>query len=77
MPCMGPEGPSEEEVQHATEKVIEFLGSEFDVFNPLPDNTGTFGGWLTSFYSRNRQKAFEKLKQGVYEVLWQDACEKF
>lgn len=78
MPCMGPSGPTEEEVNQATDAVLELLKDKFEVWDIDLNNLDQgFSGWYNNIHSKNRNKAIAQLRAAVYEILWQDACEKF
>jgi len=70
MPCMGPNKPSDAEVEEALASVIETLRDKHGLLTRPEDKLPT--PMLT-----HRRRAVSLLKAAVSEVLWQEACESF
>lgn len=86
MACQGPTGPTEEDIDRAMELVMEALGKEFGVKDPIVhpaymrvgkdgERLPPRGNWLTM--GPLEEKWFEargKLRDAVREMLFSQSC---
>lgn len=87
MACEGARPPTDAEIDQVAQDVLALLRSKYHVYPEPPEQcrarlmpmglTSALIDEQSQITQQQRQQAYEALKRGIYEVLWQDSCESF
>lgn len=72
MPCTGPTMPTDDYVNKVTDELLDYLKQKKYISFDEPSKIQIPGSMF-----EHRQKSIELFRNGVREILIQDACESF